>query len=460
MFPFKKYYLAAQVNGLRKLYVRSAKFSTDTNRQHYDVVIGGGGLVGTALAAAITKNQILAEKKVLILEGAPEFKGFDPTKPYRNRVSAINQNSVNLFKSLGTWEDMEGARVKHVKQMQVWEANSDALIKFHHDNFADDVACIVENDLILHSMLNIVNKSSNVELKNSAKITDIKLPASDCLTESPEITLNDGEKITCDLLIGADGANSLVRRKMDVDVFSTNYDQMGLVATIEVREAGDNSVAWQRFIPTGPVALLPLSEKFMSLVWSTTKQHAEDLKAMDEDNFVRALNEAFCKEYPKDYLVSNVLNALDSLTRNNQNAVQYPPQVCAVLEKSRATFPLGFLHASSYVRPGVALIGDAAHRIHPLAGQGVNLGFSDVVFLVDMLSQAAYSGAKLGDKHYLLMYEQKCLAKNVPIMIGVHGLQALYSTTFSPVVLLRSVGLQITQNIPQIKNMFMRRAMG
>lgn len=460
MFSIVKHCFVTRVNKGPKQCVYFARAMSNCSNQHFDVIIGGGGLVGTALAATINKNPTLADKKILILEGAPPFKGFKVSNPYGNRVSAINQNSVNLFKSLGIWEEMEEARVKHVKQMQVWDADSDALIKFHHENFTDDVACIIENDLILNSMLNIIKDSPNILLKNSSKIMEIKLPQRDCVDESPEVTLIDGDKFTCDLLIGADGANSLIRQEMGVDVFSTNYDQMGLVATLEVQDAGDNSVAWQRFIPTGPVALLPLSEKYMSLVWSTTEPHAKSLKSMNEEDFIRALNEAFCKEYPKSSLVTNVLQALGSLTRSNVNQLQYPPQVSGVIENSRATFPLGFLHASSYVGHNVALIGDAAHRIHPLAGQGVNLGFSDIVFLVDMLSQAAYAGAKLGDKHYLLIYEQKCLSKNVPIMVGVHGLQALYSTSFTPIVFLRGLGLQITQNLPSIKNMFMKRAMG
>ena len=435
--------------------------ATTGSTEHYDIIIGGGGLVGTTLAAALAKNKTLADKKVLLLEGAPAFKGFDATQPYGNRVSAINRNTKALFESIGAWEHMIKARVKSVKQMQVWESNSDALIQFQHDHFAQDVAYIVENDLMLDAVYGRLRDSApNVLVRNLSRISDVKLPK-DTGNGVSEITLQSGEKFTCELIIGADGANSLVRKQMGVDVFSLNYERMGLVATLELSEAGDNSVAWQRFIPTGPIALLPLTDKLSSLVWSTTIPHAKELLNMPSEYFISALNEALCKEFSKSDITITALNALNTIMGQNPTSLrQYPPRVSGVFEKSRATFPLGFLHASSYICSGAALIGDAAHRIHPLAGQGVNLGFSDVCYLIESLAECAYAGAKLGDKQYLMKYEQKCLKKNVPILVGVHGLHTLYSTTLPPVVLLRSLGLQLTQNLPQIKNIFMKRAMG
>lgn len=431
--------------------------------EHYDIIIGGGGLVGTTLAAALVNNVTLADKKVLLLEGAPPFKGFDPSGPYQNRVSAINKNSVELFKSINAWAHIEQARYKPVKQMQVWESNSDALIQFQHDNFASDVACIIENDLILDAVYARVKELDNVKVLNKARIECVGLPGKTGAPHS-QVKLQDGRSFTCELLIGADGANSVVRKEMGVDVLSFNYDRMGLVATLDLNmdDDSDNSVAWQRFLPTGPVALLPLSAKHSSLVWSTTVPHAKELLAMDANAFTDALNEAFCRQYPRVELADKALQGLNALFGNSsaQHQRQYPPRVCGVQDGSRATFPLGFLHASSYVCNGAALVGDAAHRVHPLAGQGVNLGFGDVRRLVETLAAGAYAGFKLGDTQHLVKYERKCLAKNVPIMVGVHGLHTLYSTDFSPVVLMRSLGLQLTQNLPPIKNLFMKTAMG
>ncbi|XP_001357480.2 ubiquinone biosynthesis monooxygenase COQ6, mitochondrial [Drosophila pseudoobscura] len=440
----------------------NAPTTTTPGSEHFDIIIGGGGLVGTTLAAALAKNDTLADKRVLLLEGAGEFKGFDASSPYQNRVSAINRNSIELFKSIGAWSHIETTRFKPVKQMQVWESNSDALIQFQHDNFASDVACIIENDLILDAVYARVREAANVQILNKARIECVRLPK-DTSGSHSELQLQDGRSFSCELLIGADGANSIVRKEMGVDVFSMNYDRMGLVATLELGDdVCDNSVAWQRFLPNGPVALLPLNEKLSSLVWSTTVSQAKHLKDLPPAEFVDALNEAFCRQYARVELADKAVQALNSFfgQQATQNQLQYPPRVCAVKDGSRATFPLGFLHASSYVCSGAALVGDAAHRVHPLAGQGVNLGFSDVRHLVESLAAGAYAGFKLGDKQHLIKYERKCLAKNVPIMLGVHGLHALYSTEFSPVVLLRSLGVQLTQNLPPIKNLFMKGAMG
>lgn len=432
--------------------------------EHYDIIIGGCGMVGTTLAAAMTKNKTLADKKVLLLEAAPEFKGFNASGPFQNRVSAISQSSIELFKSIDTWPHIEAARCKPVKQMQVWEANSDALIQFQHDNFASDVACIVENNLILDAAyVNIRKATPNFKVLNKARIQCVSLPRESGAANT-RVQLQDGRTFSCELLIGADGANSVVRKQMGVDVFQFNYERMSLVANLDlnIEDGCDNAVAWQRFLPNGPIALLPLSDKQSSLVWCTTVPHARQLLAMEPSQFVDAINEAFCRQYPRLDVADKALQAVNAFFGNkgSQHLKQYPPRVSGVQERTRATFPLGFLHASSYVCNGAALVGDAAHRIHPLAGQGVNLGFGDVRNLVDTLAEGAYAGFKLGDTQHLVKYERKSLAKNVPIMIGVHGLHTLYSTQFSPVVLLRSLGLQLTENLPPIKSFFIKSAMG
>lgn len=261
--------------------------------------------------------------------------------------------------------------------------------------------------------------------------------------------------------IGADGANSVVRQSMDVDNFSLSYKQMGVVATLELNadEAAGNTVAWQRFLPTGPVALLPLTDTLSSLVWSTSVEHAKELLRMEPEAFVDALNDSYLKTYKSNTVVQNVMKAFDGILALSKNQIQQlPPTVVKLQEGSRAAFPLGFGHASSYVCGGAALIGDAAHRVHPLAGQGVNLGFGDVLELTEVLADAVYSGSSLDNLQYLLKYEQERLKANVPIMIGVHALQRLYCNDFPPLVLARSLGLKITNFAPPLKKFFMEKA--
>lgn len=255
--------------------------------------------------------------------------------------------------------------------------------------------------------------------------------------------------------------NSIVRKNMCVDNFSLNYKQFGVVATLDLNadEAEGNTVAWQRFLPSGPVALLPLSDSQCSLVWSTSIEHAKELLKMTPDDFVLALNESFIKQYPSNQFVTNILNTVDNLLANRSKIQQLPPIITKVQENSRAAFPLGFGHASSYICNGAVLIGDAAHRIHPLAGQGVNLGFGDVVKLTEVLSSAIYSGSELGNLNYLLEYERERLKANIPIMLGVHTIQQLYCNNFAPFVLMRSLGTKITNSARPIKNFLMEKAM-
>jgi ubiquinone biosynthesis monooxygenase Coq6 len=237
---------------------------------------------------------------------------------------------------------------------------------------------------------------------------------------------------------------------------------MGVVGTLELdaEQAAGNSVAWQRFLPTGPVALLPLNDNLSSLVWSTTIEHAKELLKMQPNEFVDALNDAFRKTYQTNSVVDGVMKIVENVLPfgKSNKMQQLPPQVLNVQDGSRGAFPLGFGHASSYVCGGAALIGDAAHRVHPLAGQGVNLGFGDVLKLTEVLAEAIYNGSNINDTQYLLKYERERLKANVPIMIGVHALQKLYCNDFPPFVLARSIGLKITNQTPPLKKFFMEKA--
>uniref|UniRef100_A0A182N045 FAD-binding domain-containing protein n=1 Tax=Anopheles dirus TaxID=7168 RepID=A0A182N045_9DIPT len=254
-------------------------------------------------------------------------------------------------------------------------------------------------------------------------------------------------------LIGADGFNSLVRRQMGVQNFALPYDQMGVVATLRLAHApADNVTAWQRFLPTGPIALLPLSDDTSSLVWSTSVPEAKRLLQLDGDAFVAAVNAAFHKPMPRHTLVDDMVKSVQAVIKHSTGQrLEAAPAVEAELPTSRAAFPLGLGHTGTYVGQGVCLIGDAAHRVHPLAGQGVNLGFGDVQTLVDVLADANYAGLGIGGTGELLKYEQARLKHNVPVLLTTHSLQRLYTTDFAPTVALRSIGLTLTNAFPPVK---------
>uniref|UniRef100_S4RFM3 Coenzyme Q6 monooxygenase n=1 Tax=Petromyzon marinus TaxID=7757 RepID=S4RFM3_PETMA len=269
------------------------------------------------------------------------------------------------------------------------------------------------------------------------------------------VTLADGRTLRTKLVIGADGPNSMARESAGIHTVRWNYDQSAVVATLQLSEPTENNVAWQRFLPTGPIAMLPLSERLSSLVWSTSHEHAKELLAAGHEEFVDAVNSAFWSENNRSELVDTANSVFRSLLMVllpwGTSVRQLPPSVSGVDPASRASFPLGLGHATNYVRPRLALIGDAAHRVHPLAGQGVNLGFGDVACLRDVLSQAAYDGSDLGSLQHLSKYETTQQRQNLPTMLAIDGLKRLYSTTLGPVVLLRSLGLQATNALPFLK---------
>lgn len=439
---------------------RLASSTSSNNENHYDIIIAGGGLIGSTLACALGKNTKLSKKRILLLEGCKEFN-WKPTEKYSNRVVALNLNTQKLLNKIDIWKYIESGRYGPVHKLQVWDALSNSTISFDHDDSSRKVAFIVENSLILHS-LNIENKTlANLNILNEAKIKNCSLSIE--TNEDIKVELENGTLYTCELLLGCEGVNSKVREAMGVQYLCWDYNQMGLVATLHLSEdTEENIIAWQRHLPTGPVALLPLNTKQSSLVWYNSPEKTKVLLNLPPDQFVDELNSALWKEYEKSGIVNEATQFLDNILKVFDAAPncmrQLPPSICGIDENSRAAFPLGFGHASNYIRKGAALVGDAAHRVHPLGGQGVNLGFGDVACINDILGKAVYSGRKLGNLLDLKRYETERQRHNVPTMIALDGLHKLYTTEFMPVVLLRSLGLQITHALSPVKKAIIQQA--
>ncbi|XP_053488753.1 ubiquinone biosynthesis monooxygenase COQ6, mitochondrial isoform X2 [Ictalurus furcatus] len=406
MFALAKVKQAAAVVGRQCWSVKSLRaFSTGhSSSQHgeegndvYDIIISGGGMVGTAMACSLGCDPNLQGRKILLLEAGPKKEMDKVPEVYSTRVSSISPGSATLL-------------------------------------------------------------SDQVKVQYRTKVVKYTWPRPFQVTDSipwVQVTLANGCTLQTKLLIGADGPNSMVRREAGIPTIKWNYDQSAVVAVLHLSEPTENNVAWQRFLPTGPIAMLPLSDTQSSLVWSTSHHHAEDLLQMDEESFVDAINNAFWSNENQSDLVeaagSLFRHALSVLMPNGASSRQLPPSVSAIGPKSRVMFPLGMGHASEYIRHRVALIGDAAHRVHPLAGQGANLGFGDVVCLTKVLSQAAFSGKDLGEMQHLLVYETERQRHNLPMMAAVDLMKRLYSTNVAPLVLLRTFGLQATNALPPLK---------
>uniref|UniRef100_A0A3Q1M4S7 Ubiquinone biosynthesis monooxygenase COQ6, mitochondrial n=1 Tax=Bos taurus TaxID=9913 RepID=A0A3Q1M4S7_BOVIN len=421
----------------------------------YDVVVSGGGLVGAAMACALGHDIHFCDKKILLLEAGPKKVLEKLPETYSNRVSSISPGSATLLSSFGAWDHICNMRCRAFRRMQVWDACSEALIMFDKDNL-DDMGYIVENDVIMHALtkqLEAVSDQVTVLYKSKAVSYTWPYPFS-MADSSPwvHITLGDGRTLQTKLLIGADGHNSGVRQAAGIRNVSWNYDQSAVVATLHLSEATENNVAWQRFLPSGPIALLPLSDTLSSLVWSTSHEHAAELVSMEEEEFVDAINSAFWSDVNHTDFIDSAGSMLQSavafLKPTRVSARQLPPSVARVDAKSRVLFPLGLGHAAEYVRPRLALIGDAAHRVHPLAGQGVNMGFGDISSLLHHLSTAAFNGKDLGKDS---VKENNRQRHNTALLAATDLLKRLYSTRATLVVLLRTWGLQATNAVSPLK---------
>ncbi|XP_050404132.1 ubiquinone biosynthesis monooxygenase COQ6, mitochondrial [Patella vulgata] len=441
--------------------------STSSVPRDVDIVISGGGMVGAAMACALAHNEMFEKKKIILLEAAPDRGKYILPENYTNRTCALSPATVRLLESFGAWNEIKEMRYQPVKRMQVWDACSDALITFNNEDLNDDLAYIVENDVILAAIMNRLNAAGdNVEIHYSTSATSYKFPGEIDDEGNKEswltVNLSNGQSLRTDLLIGADGFRSSIREKSNFHTMNLDYKQMAVVATLHLSESVENTVAWQRFLKTGPIALLPLSANLSSLVWSTTPENAKNLLNIPEDSFVDAVKDAFWNDNDKDPLTGRILESFSSILQNllpvSAVSKQLPPTVIGVEEKSRAAFPLSLTHSSNYVKPRIALIGDAAHRIHPLAGQGVNLGFGDVSCLNEILTKAVGLGSDPGSLKHLLEYETRRQRHVIPVMATIDGLQRLYTTNFSPLVLIRSLGLHTTNSLHFIKNRIIRQA--
>lgn len=427
-------------------------------------------MVGTAMACALGHEELLKEKKIVLLESAPK-KTFTLSDMFSNRTCAISPSSVDLLSSIGAWSEVEQMRCQSVKRMQVWDSCSDSLIAFDNEDLLDNLAYIAENNVVeeaLRRRLEAVADRVDVRYQTSAKSYIIPGVTSGHgeLHQNSWVTvkLQDNRALKTKLLIGADGLFSAVRKAGEFHILQRDYQQTAVVATLQVDESIDNSVAWQRFLPTGPIAMLPLSNKYSNLIWTTTPEMADHLKEIPEDSFVDAVNDAFWHDRDRNDLAVKAgeifQDVLNTAIEGRGTVQQLPPTVVGVGTDSRASFPLGLTHASNYILHRVALLGDAAHRIHPLAGQGVNLGFGDVACLRDLLTDAVANGSDVGSLLHLTQYETQRQRAVIPVMVTIDGLQRLYSTNSTPVVLLRSLGLQATNSMGFIKDYIMKSASG
>lgn len=387
----------------------------------YDVVIVGGGMVGLTLACALGNQEF----NVAVIE-AIEPQDISPNDEIELRVSAISKSSQQVFESVNAWQGMLRRRASAYQHMHVWDATGDGKIDFDAAELGiDSLGHIIENKAIQFSLYEQCLKLPTVDCLCPLQLSEIKYSEN-----GSDLILSDGRMLSATLLIGADGANSKVREVAGISLNKAAYEQKGVVSVVKCTRHHKDT-AWQRFLPSGPLAFLPLSDGSCSIVWSADNARADELIEMDESNFMSELEEAF------DYTLGKVEKI-----------------------SQRAAFPLIRRHADEYVKKGLALVGDAAHTIHPLAGQGVNLGILDAAALAEVIMDARASGKNIASLNTLRKYERWRRADNSIMMYSMSGFKNLFSNELAGLSVLRNAGLNLTDSLGFVKHRIMRHALG
>ena len=381
----------------------------------FDVIIVGGGMIGLSLVVELSKKMNLS---VAIID--PNDCNPTINDSFHTRVSAITPSTQDFLSSINIWDKIQ--RKKGFSATKVWDQNSHGHLNFYaKDEGIKYLGYIVENDLIQSALFNAIDQSKvsmiNAKLLGFTK-TDIGYT----------VNLENGESHSCKLLVGADGSQSKVRDLAEIQVTEHDYQQKAIIANI-VSEKPLMNTTWQRFLSDSILAILPLSNHQASIVWSCKEALANELEAKDKTIFNKMLSEA--SEYQFGVLE---------------------------LESSKKSFPLVSRTAKEYVRANLALIGDAAHNIHPLAGQGANLGFSDVIELSKQLVEN--NDKLLGDFHVLRKYARARRLDNELMSKTMTGLDWIYKENNEPIRWLRGYGMNLIDETPILKSFFQRQALG
>lgn len=401
-------------------------------KQELDVLIVGAGMAGATLAALLSREPGTRDLRIGIVDSGKPVT-FDATAPIGLRVSALSRASQNILMAAGAWQDIAAQRVCAYREMRVWDARpgdvddpgSDGLHFDAAELGEPDLGHIVENDLVQWSLQRVLAANPGIKIIQPATLSDARRKA-----DHFEVDVKGHGRFATRLLVGCDGAQSRVRKLADIEVDRASYAQRGIVAVVRTSQS-HRETAWQRFLPTGPIAFLPLANGECSLVWSCADAMARDLSALDDAGFAVAVKAA-------------------------SNGMLGDVQV----QSRRASFELQRLHARAYCRAGVALAGDAAHVVHPLAGQGANLGMLDAAALVEVLSQALAAGEGPGDLRVLRRYERWRKGDNLAMLVALDSLSKIFAVESGPLGLARRAGMAAVNVSPPAKNRLARHALG
>ncbi len=392
-----------------------------TQVTEFDVLIVGGGMVGATLARALADTSL---RIGLIEQSQP--KDFDAEQPHDLRVSALSMASQRILKSCGAWDGVLARRYCPFKRMRVWETAGIGDTTFNSDDIGyPELGFIVENRIVQLALWEQFAGQDNIHVYTPAVIQSIE-----CHGTSNTVTLSSGETLTARLLVAADGGSSQARQAAGLGVVAEEYSQQALVLYVKTAYP-QQDITWQRFYPAGPRAFLPLSGPYGSLVWYDSPETIKRLMALDDETLLTEAYAAFPAE----------IGEIDALL-------------------GRGFFPLKRQHALSYGKEGVVLLGDAAHMIHPLAGQGVNIGMLDVASLSEILHEAVVQGEDIGAVELIKRYEKQRRHHNTLMMTTMDMFYRIFKDQHKPLGVLRNLGLQAAQRITPARNKAMKFAMG
>lgn len=382
----------------------------------YDVVIIGGGLVGASLAASLKDSGL----SLALIEAAPPP---ELSADWDSRIYAISPGSRRYLEQSGAWDLLDTSRVAPVEEMRVF-GDIDSKLEFSaYQMGVSELACILENRALQHALWQVLQDQDNLEIFNPARCAALSFAQ-----DSAKLTLEDGRILDAKLIVGADGRNSWVRNQVGISAAPVDYQQHGVVANFSC-EIAHRGVAHQWFQPDGILALLPLPGRRVSMVWSVSPDKASQLLALSPEELAVQVAAA----------AQSTLGALHVIT-------------------PAAAFPLRLLTLPKISAPRVALIGDAAHNMHPLAGQGVNTGFRDARQLAELLIDRG-GCTDCGDAQLLRRYDRKRSEDIHSMQATTYALKNLFCNDDPILRNLRNIGLNATNHLVPLKKLLMQHAL-